>query len=79
MRRRVLTAVLVAALSLAAMPGFAAAAGGNSLNAKNCQTNYAGFKNRGQCTSYYAKLQDQLRAQTRGVPPGLVLTRVVER
>ena len=70
MRRRVLTALLAVALSAAMVPGVAAA-GGNSLNAKNCQTNYAGFKNRGQCTSYYAKLQAQLRAQTRGVPPGL--------
>jgi hypothetical protein len=73
MRRRVLTAVIVAVLSASAMPGFATAAGGNSLNAKNCQANYAtlGFKNRGQCTSFYAKQQAQLRAQLRGVSTGL--------
>jgi hypothetical protein len=70
MRRRVLTAVVAVAIMAAMLPGLAAA-GGNSLNAKNCQANHAGFKNRGQCTSYHAKLQAQLRAQTRGVPPGL--------
>jgi hypothetical protein len=64
-------ALVAVAISAAMLPGLAAAAG-NSVNAKNCQTDYAalGFKNRGQCTSFYAKQQAQLRAQTRGVPPG---------
>jgi hypothetical protein len=69
MRRRVLTALVAVALSAAMMPGLAAAAaGGNSAAAKNCQANYATlgpFKNRGQCTSFFAKQNAQLRAQTR--------------
>ena len=71
MRRRVLTALLAVALSAAMVPGMAAAAaGGNSAAAKNCQVDYAGFKNRGQCTSFYAKQNAQLRPQTRYVVHG---------
>ena len=65
MRRRVLTALIAVALTAATLPGVAAAAaGGNSRFAKNCQVNYAtlGYKNRGQCTSFFAKQTAQLRA-----------------